>query len=106
MQYHTGEVIMNTYIVLAKFTDKALSTIQEHAERVKRFKEIAQGEGAKVVGFYMLMGKYDIATVIEAPTPEVMAKLALIVGRRGNVTTMTLPAFTENEQFDMIAKLK
>ncbi len=96
---------MNTYLVLAKMTDKALSSIQDHPERVKRFKEIAQAEGAKVVSFFLLMGKYDIATVIEAPTPEVMTKLSLIVGRRGNVRTITMPAFNEKEQNDLIAKL-
>lgn len=97
---------MNTYLVLAKITEKAFSKIEEHPERVKRFKEIAQGEGAKVIALYLLMGKYDIATIIEAPTPEIMTKLSLIVGKRGNVQTITLPAFTEKEQNELIAGLK
>lgn len=100
------EGTVNTYLMLGKLTEKALGTIQEHPDRVKRFKEIVQEEGGKVISFYLLMGKYDIATVIEAPSPEMMAKLALIVGKRGNVRSITLPAFSEKEQADIIGKMK
>lgn len=96
---------MATYLMLGKLTEKGMSTIQDSTERMKRFKEIVQGEGAKVVSFYLLMGKYDIACIIEAPTPEVMAKLALIVGKRGNVRAQTLLAFNEKEHDALIAKL-
>lgn len=86
-------------------TEKAMSTISEHPERIKRFKEIVQGEGAKVTSFYLIMGKYDIACTVEAPNDEVMAKIALIVGKRGNVRAITMRAFTEKEQLDIISKL-
>lgn len=96
---------MATYLVLGKFTDKGISTIEESPERIKRFKEIAQGEGAKVISWYLLMGKYDVACIIEAPTPEVMAKLDLIVGKRGNLRTLTMVAFNEKEHEALISKL-
>lgn len=96
---------MATYLVLGKLTEKGISTINETPERVKRFKEIAQGEGAKVISWYLLMGKYDVACVLEAPTPEVMAKLALIVGKRGNLRTFTMLAFNENELPNLVSKL-
>jgi len=96
---------MSTYLVLGKFTEQGITTINENPERVKRFKEIAQAEGAKVISYYLLMGKYDVACVLEAPSPEVMAKLALIVGKRGNLRTLTMMAFNENEHNNLIAKL-
>lgn len=96
---------MAHYLMLGKYTEKGMTTIDQSAERIKRFKELCQGEGGKVVSYYMLMGKFDVACVIEAPNADAMAKIALVVGRVGNVRTQTLCAFTEKEQIDMVSKL-
>ena len=95
---------MAHFLMLGKYTDKALETIDESGERIKRFKELCQEEGGKVVSHYLLMGKYDVACVIEAPDAQAMAKIALVVGNRGFVRTQTLCAFTEKEQMDMVKK--
>lgn len=91
--------------MLGTFTDKCLSSIQEVPDKIKRFREICQEEGAKVVSYYLLMGQYDIACVIDSPNPETIAKIALIVGKRGNVRTETLCAFPENDIANIIKKM-
>lgn len=96
---------MSHYLMLGHYTDKGMIGIQESAERIKRFKELCQEEGAKVISYYMLMGRYDVACVIDAPSPDVAAKIALILGKRGNVRTETMCAFTDKEQMDLVAKL-
>ncbi len=93
---------MATFLMLGKYTDKAMETIGESGERLKKFKELCQGEGGKVISHYLLMGKYDVACVIEAPNAETMAKIALVVGNRGFVRTQTFCAFTEKEQMEMV----
>ena len=97
---------MSTYLVLGKFTDKGINTLEENPDRIKRFKEIVEEEGGKVVSWYLLMGKYDVACILETPTPEIMAKLALIVGKRGNLRTVTMLAFDEKAHNDLVTKVR
>lgn len=97
---------MAHYMMLGRLTTKGLDTIEDSEERIKKFRSICEQEGARVTSFYLLLGNYDIACTIEAPTPDVIAKLALIVGKRGNVRTETLPIFTDAEFINMVKKLK
>lgn len=103
--YSTQGNTMNTYLMLGKLTEKALSSIDQHSERITRFKQIVQEQGAKVVSFYLILGKYDLIAVLEAPNDDVMARIALIVGKRGNARTITMRAFDEKEQNELIGKL-
>lgn len=96
---------MSTYIVLGNFTEKGISNIKESPGRVKQLKDILQAEGAKLVSYHMVMGRYDIVCVVEAPNPETMAKISLLIGKRGNLRTETLAAFSENQHADIISKI-
>ena len=51
------------------------------------------------------MGRYDIIIVLEAPDAETVAKWALNLGSKGNVSTETLRAFTEDEYRKIIGTL-
>jgi len=61
--------------------------------------------GAELKQFYLVVGQYDIVTISEAPDDETIAKCALDVASKGNVTTETLRAFTEDEYRKIIAAL-
>lgn len=96
---------MPTFMMLGRYTDKGLSGIHESPERIKKFKDLCETEGAKLISYYMLMGKYDVVSMVEAPNAEVMAKIALVLGKKGNVRTQTYCAFTEKEQINLTGKL-
>lgn len=96
---------MTHYLMLGTYTDKGMDGIEQSPERIKRFKEICQSHGAKMISYYLLMGHYDVACVLEAPSAESVAKIALTLGKRGKIRTETLCAFTEKEQIDMVGKL-
>jgi uncharacterized protein with GYD domain len=51
------------------------------------------------------MGEYDSLLIIEAPSDELMAQLALGVESKGNVRTETLRAFTEDEFRKIVASV-
>lgn len=96
---------MANFMMLGHYTDKGMNSIQDSAERIKRFKDLCETEGAKLISYYMLMGKYDVACVIEAPNADIVAKIALVLGQKGNVRTETMCAFTEKDQINMVSKL-
>jgi uncharacterized protein with GYD domain len=101
---HKGEN-MNSYLMLGQYTEKGISEIDETQDRIKRFKDSCQKEGVKVTAYFMLMGRYDVACILEAPNPEVVAKIALLLGKVGNVRTETLPAFNDREQIELVGQL-
>jgi uncharacterized protein with GYD domain len=51
------------------------------------------------------MGRYDIVAISDAPDDAAAAKVALAIGRAGNVATETLRAFTEDEYREIVAAL-
>ncbi len=96
---------MATYIMLIRYTQKGVENIKQSPARLDAARKAFKAMGAELKDFYLIQGRYDIITVIEAPDAETVAKCALSVGSRGNVTTETLRAFTEDEYRKIIAAL-
>jgi len=93
---------MPSYLILFRFTQKGIETIKDSPGRVEAIKKEFKEKGAEVKEFFFLMGRYDTAFIATAPDDETMASLVLSIAKRGNVSTETLRAFTE-EEFKKIA---
>ena len=88
---------MPVYITLFRWTDQGrgdLGSLPDRSEAVARRVEEA---GAKLLGNYVTMGRYDQVSVVEAPDDETVAKLALMVAGRGNAVSETLRGFSPDE---------
>ena len=88
---------MPVYVTLFRWTDQgraALGSLPDRSEAVARRVEEA---GAKLLGNYVTMGRYDQVSVVEAPDDETIAKLALMVAGRGNAVSETLRGFSPDE---------
>lgn len=96
---------MPSYLTLAKWTEQGIQNIKESPQRLEAVKQAAQDAGGRVIFFYMLMGEYDIATLIELPDDEAATRLLLSIGQQGNIRTTTLKAFTEDEYLSIIDSL-
>jgi len=97
---------MPTYISLVKWTDQGIRNVKDSPQRLDTFKKGVQAAGGKVTGFYLTMGRYDMVTIVEAPSDEVTAAMVLSIGRLGNVRTETLKAFPEDQYLGIIAKVQ
>jgi uncharacterized protein with GYD domain len=96
---------MPIYISLVKYTHQGIGTIKDGPARLDANRKILNQFGSELKAFYLTMGSYDIVTISEAPDDTAAAKVALIVGSAGNVTTETLRAFTEDGYREIIAAL-
>jgi uncharacterized protein with GYD domain len=96
---------MATYIVLTNWTQKGIENVKESPERLDAAKKAFQAAGAELKEFYLVMGKYDMVVVAEAPDDETIAKVALTIGSGGALRTETLRAFTEEEYRNIITAL-
>ena len=96
---------MAKYISLVNYTQKGVENIKDSPNRLDAFKQACQSMGAKVEGFYLTMGRYDLVVIVDAPDPETVAKIILATASRGAISTETLPAFTEEEYRKIISEL-
>jgi uncharacterized protein with GYD domain len=96
---------MATYLALLRWTKEGLAKIKESPSRLAAGKKAVEAAGGKVTSFYLLMGEYDMALVVEAPDDETLAGISLSLAAAGNVRAQTHRAFTEDEFRKIISSL-
>lgn len=96
---------MPTYISLVNYTDQGIRNIKDSPKRLDTAKKLLKDLGGDLKAFYLTLGQYDIVTIAEAPSDDVIAKFALALGSAGNVRTTTLKAFPEAEYRKIIQGL-
>ena len=85
---------MPIYVMLTTLTDEGRKTVKEKPERIKEVNKEVEAMGVKILTQYALLGPYDFLNILEAPSNEAVTKVALELGARGTLQTMTLPAIT------------
>lgn len=93
---------MATYIMLSNLTDEGRKTLKERPERLQAVNKEIESMGARVIAQYAVLGGYDFVNIIEAPTNEVMARLAVELGSRGTIQITTLPAMGVEDFVEML----
>lgn len=78
--------------MLTTLTDEGRKTITEKPERIKEVNKEVEAMGAKVLAQYAVLGPYDFINILEAPNNEAVSKVAIALGSRGTLQTMTLAA--------------
>ena len=96
---------MATYIMLMKFINPGVDSIKEASAGRAAGKKAAKALGITWKQQYLVMGEYDIITILEAPNDEVVARFALM-GMTGTLSIHTLRAFTESEADKLIKTLQ
>jgi len=89
--------------MLTTLTDQGRNAIQEDPERLMEINKEVEYMGVKILTQYALLGQYDFVNILEAPSNEVMAKLAIRLSAKGTTQTLTLAAITLD---DLISTLK
>jgi uncharacterized protein with GYD domain len=81
---------MAKFVMLTTLTDEGRKTIMENPGRIKEVNKEVEAMGAKVLAQYAVLGPYDFVNIIEAPSNEVISRVAVTLGSRGTLQTMTL----------------
>lgn len=96
---------MPKYVILTKLTDEGLRTLKENPERIKEVNaEIAKNYGVKVLNQFIVMGPYDFVNIVEAADNSSVLKMAIDLGSRGTVQTLTMPATEIDELIKIVKK--
>jgi uncharacterized protein with GYD domain len=83
---------MAVYVMLTKLTDEGRNTVKENPKRIKEVNKEVEEMGGKVLAQYAVLGPYDFINIIEAVGNTTITKIALELGSRGTLETMTMAA--------------
>ena len=94
---------MSVYLMLTTLTDTGRKALQEDPEMLREINKEVEYMGVKILDQFALLGQYDFVNILEAPSNEVMVRLAVGMSAKGNFQNLTLTAITLD---DLIAALK
>ncbi len=95
---------MSVYLMLTSLTDRGRDAIQEDPERIREINKEVALMGVKILDQYALLGQYDFVNIIEAPSNEAVAKLAIRLSAKGTMQTLTLAAISIDNLIDALKK--
>jgi len=93
---------MPTYVVLYNFTDEGRKSIKDTVRRAREVRNENEKRGFKVLGHLWTQGRYDLVTIVEAPSEEAMMSGLFSIAEAGNVASETLRAFTDEEMYGLL----
>ena len=96
---------MPTYLSLMHWTKEGIEKIKESPARLDAARKAIEPLGGKIKGFYMLMGQYDAAVLVEAPDDATLARISLWLTSKGSLRSETHRAFDEDEYHKIIAAI-
>ena len=96
---------MPAYVSLFNFTEQGIRNIKDSPNRAKAVAKAIEGMGGRMIGIWWLLGQYDGIVILDAPNDEVVTQLLMMTGMQGNVRTLTMRAFSEEEASNIISRL-
>ena len=85
---------MAVFVMLTTLTDEGRKTLQDKPERIKDVNKEVEARGVKIINQFALLGPYDFVNILEAPSAEAVSRVAIALGARGTLQTMTMAAMS------------
>ena len=83
---------MAKFVMVTTLTDEGRKTIMENPGRIKEVNKEVEAMGTKILAQYAVLGPYDFVNILEAPSNEAISRVAVTLGSRGTLQTMTMAA--------------
>ncbi len=83
---------MAIYVMFTTLTDEGRRTLKENPKRLLEVNKEVEVMGVKIISQYALLGTYDFINILEAAGNTTISKLALELGSRGTLQTVTMAA--------------
>ncbi|MBN1375199.1 MAG: GYD domain-containing protein [Dehalococcoidia bacterium] len=94
---------MAIYLMLSTLTGEGRKAIEEYPEKLKELNKEVEYMGVKIIAQYALLGQYDFVNIVEAPSNEKAAELAIHLSA-GGLQSLTLPAIPLDKLIDTLKK--
>lgn len=96
---------MPRYILLINWTAQGITAVKDSYKRARAANRLVEEAGGKWVHRFYTMGPYDLVGVVEAPNDDVIFKVCMMMGRKGNIRTTTMRAWTDKEASEIFSAL-
>ncbi len=97
---------MAYYLQLVVLTDKGRKNFEENPEWIQEIDKDIELMGVKILTQYALLGQWDFVNIIEAPSDEVAAKLAIKLSAMGAFQPITMAAIPLRTLIESLKKDK
>ncbi|MFC1954090.1 GYD domain-containing protein [Chloroflexota bacterium] len=88
---------MAIYVMLTNLTDEGRKTLKGNPKRLEEVNKEVEAMGVKILAQYALLGPYDFVNILEAPDNKAISKVAVELGARGTLHTMTMAAMAVDD---------
>ncbi len=95
---------MSIYVMLTNLTDEGRKTVKTNPERIKEVNKEVEAMDVKILAQYAVLGPYDFVNILDAPNSQVVSKVAIELGARGTLQTMTMASMTLDDFIKGLAK--
>ena len=97
---------MPLYMTQFAYTSEAWATLTDSPEdRSVAVRELLEGQGGRLIGWYLSFGEYDGLVIYEAPDNATAGAAALVAASRGHLRAVkTTPLFTAEESMEVMRK--
>jgi len=95
---------MAIYVMLTTLTDEGRKTVKQNPGRIKEVTREVEGMGVKILSQYAVLGPYDFVNILDAPSNDAVSRVAIELGSRGTLQTMTLAAMTLDDFIKAVGK--
>lgn len=96
---------MPKYVILVNWTDQGAKNVKDTVSRYQAAKQMVESKGGTFETALWTQGPYDLVTVTDVPDEETGTAVNLMLGTTGNIRTLTMRAFTEEEMTAIIGKM-
>ena len=93
------------FMLAISFTDQGRRTIKDAPKRTQGARDLAKKLGVEIKQIYLSSGESDLITIVDAPSGDSIAKMALALGSLGNVRTRTSRLWSEDEYLKIVSEL-
>jgi len=94
---------MAVYLLLSTLTGEGRKAIEEYPEKLKELNREVEYMGVKIIAQYALLGQYDFVNIVEAPSNEKAAELAIHLSA-GGLQSLTLAAIPLDKLIETLKK--
>jgi uncharacterized protein with GYD domain len=93
------------YVILLNWTDQGVANVKETVNRYQAAKKLVESKGGSFDAILWTAGPYDMVAVTDVPDDETGTAINLQLAAGGNLRTLTMRAFTEDEMKRIIEKI-
>ena len=96
---------MPKYVLLLNWTEQGVKNVKDTVDRYHAARQLVESKGGKFDAIYWTAGPYDIVSVVDAPNDEAAAAATLQLAAAGNLKTLSMRAFDEDEMKSVIGQM-